>query len=87
MRSHPVEPLAEKVCLPQVVGWHGVGYSMPLGADVAALEARGIPLMLPGAANSTAVAEQTLALMLAVARKVLLGFERIVALYCRSSTL
>ena len=37
--------------------------------DVNALRARGIPLLLPGAANAVAVAEQTMLHMLAVARK------------------
>lgn len=48
------------------VSWHGVGFDP---VDVAALRARGIPLLLPGSANSTAVAEQTMMHMLSVARK------------------
>eukprot|EP01048_Picozoa_sp_COSAG05_P018807 COSAG05_NODE_2821_length_2603_cov_2.439696_3_plen_235_part_00 len=50
----------------QVVGWHGVGFDP---VDVPALQARKIPLLLPGAANSVSVAEQTLMMMLVVARK------------------
>ena len=50
----------------QAVSWHGVGFDP---VDVAALKARGIPLLLPGSANSTAVAEQTMMHMLGVARK------------------
>jgi phosphoglycerate dehydrogenase-like enzyme len=50
----------------QAVSWHGVGFDP---VDVEALKARGIPLLLPGSANSTAVAEQTMMHMLSVARK------------------
>ena len=50
----------------QAVSWHGVGFDP---VDVAALKARGIPLLLPGSAYSTAVAEQTMMHMLGVARK------------------
>ena len=53
----------------KAVGWHGVGFDP---VDVTALEARGIPLLLPGAANAVAVAEQAMALMLAVSRKIVL---------------
>ena len=51
----------------QVVSRHGVGYD---AVDVQALNARGIPLAIVGDVNSRAVAEHTLMLMLAVARKV-----------------
>lgn len=50
----------------QIVSRHGVGYD---AVDVAALNARGIPLCIVGDVNSRAVAEHTLMLMLAVARK------------------
>ena len=50
----------------RAVSWHGVGFDP---VDVSALKARGIPLLLPGSANSTAVAEQTMMHMLSVARK------------------
>jgi D-3-phosphoglycerate dehydrogenase len=51
----------------RVVSRFGVGYD---AVDVAALTARGIPLTIVGEANSTSVAEQTFALMLAAARRV-----------------
>lgn len=50
----------------RVVSRFGVGYD---NVDVAALTARGIPLTIVGEANSTSVAEQTFALMLAAARR------------------
>ncbi len=50
----------------RVVSRFGVGYD---NVDVAALTARGIPLTIVGDANSTSVAEQTFALMLAAARR------------------
>ena len=50
----------------QIVSRHGVGYD---AVDVAALNARRIPLSVVGDVNSRAVAEHTLMLMLAVARK------------------
>lgn len=49
-----------------IVSRHGVGYD---AVDVAALNARGIPLCIVGDVNSRAVAEHTLMLMLATARK------------------
>lgn len=49
-----------------VVSRHGVGYD---AVDVAALTARRIPLCIVGDVNSRAVAEHTLMLMLAVARR------------------
>ena len=67
MRTTPLS--AETVALAhrlRAVAWHGVGFDP---VDVDALKARGIPLLLPGSANSTAVAEQTMMHMLAVARK------------------
>jgi D-3-phosphoglycerate dehydrogenase / 2-oxoglutarate reductase len=51
----------------KIVSRHGVGYD---AVDVAALTARKIPLAIVGDVNSRAVAEHTLALMLAAARKV-----------------
>jgi len=50
----------------KIVSRHGVGYD---AVDVAALNARKIPLCIVGDVNSRAVAEHTLMLMLAVARK------------------
>jgi len=50
----------------QIVSRHGVGYD---AVDVAALNARGIPLAIVGDVNSRAVAEHTLMLMLAAARR------------------
>ena len=49
-----------------IVSRHGVGYD---AVDVAALNARAIPLAIVGDVNSRAVAEHTLMLMLAVARR------------------
>lgn len=51
----------------KVVSRHGVGYD---AVDVAALNARRIPLCIVGDVNSRAVAEHTLMLMLAAARRV-----------------
>ncbi len=50
----------------KIVSRHGVGYD---AVDVKALNARGIPLAIVGDVNSRAVAEHTLMLMLATARK------------------
>lgn len=50
----------------RIVSRHGVGYD---AVDVAALNARRIPLAIVGDVNSRAVAEHTLMLMLAVARQ------------------
>ncbi len=50
----------------RVVSRYGVGYD---NVDVAALTARGIPLAIVGDANAVTVAEITLGLMLAVARR------------------
>ena len=51
----------------KIVSRHGVGYD---AVDVKALNDRKIPLTIVGDVNSRAVAEHTLALMLAVARRV-----------------
>ena len=51
----------------RIVSRHGVGYD---AVDVAALNARKIPLCIVGDVNSRAVAEHTLMLMLAAARRV-----------------
>ena len=51
----------------QVVSRHGVGYD---SVDATALTARRIPLAVVGDVNSRAVAEQTFALMLALAKRV-----------------
>jgi D-3-phosphoglycerate dehydrogenase len=67
MRTTPLQ--ADTIAMAkqlQAVSWHGVGFDP---VDVDALKARGIPLLLPGSANSTAVAEQTMMHMLSVARK------------------
>ena len=50
----------------KIVSRHGVGYD---AVDVAALNARQIPLTIVGDVNSRAVAEHTLMLMLAAARR------------------
>lgn len=52
----------------QIVSRHGVGYD---AVDIAALNARGIPLAIVGDVNSQSVAEQTLMLMLALAKRTL----------------
>lgn len=67
MRTTPLQ--ADTIAMAKrlvAVSWHGVGFDP---VDVEALKARGIPLLLPGSANSTAVAEQTMMHMLSVARK------------------
>lgn len=51
----------------KIVSRHGVGYD---AVDVEALSARGIPLCIVGDVNSRAVAEHTLMLMLAAARRI-----------------
>ena len=51
----------------RIVARHGVGYE---AVDVDALSARNIPLALVGDVNSVAVAEHTLSLMLALAKRV-----------------
>jgi D-3-phosphoglycerate dehydrogenase / 2-oxoglutarate reductase len=50
----------------KIVSRHGVGYD---AVDVKALDARGIPLCIVGDVNSRAVAEHTLMMMLAAARR------------------
>ena len=50
----------------KIVARHGVGYE---AVDVPALTAQKIPLALVGNVNATAVAEHTLAMMLAMAKK------------------
>jgi D-3-phosphoglycerate dehydrogenase / 2-oxoglutarate reductase len=52
----------------KIVSRHGVGYD---AVDVKALSARNIPLTIVGDVNSGAVAEHTLMLMLAAARRVI----------------
>ena len=51
----------------RIVSRHGVGYD---SVDVAALDARGIPLTIVGDVNGRTVAEHTLALMLALAKRI-----------------
>ena len=53
----------------RIVSRHGVGYD---AVDVPALDARGIPLAIIGDVNSRPVAEHTVALMLALAKRVTL---------------
>lgn len=53
----------------KIVARHGVGYE---AVDVNALTVRRIPLALVGDVNSGAVAEHTLALMLAIAKRIVL---------------
>ena len=52
----------------KIVSRHGVGYD---AIDVAALTARGIPLTVVGDVNAQSVAEQTLTLMLAAAKRLI----------------
>jgi D-3-phosphoglycerate dehydrogenase / 2-oxoglutarate reductase len=54
----------------RVVSRHGVGYD---AVDLAALNARGIPLAIVGDANSRAVAEHAMALMLAAEKEIVAG--------------
>ncbi len=54
----------------RVVARHGVGYD---AVDVAALDARGIPLAIVGEVNAGAVAEHTLMLMLAAIKRLVAG--------------
>lgn len=54
----------------RIVSRHGVGYD---AVDVAALNARGIPLCIVGDVNSVSVAEHALMLMLAAAKRVILA--------------
>ncbi len=67
IRTQPMTA-AEVALAPKlkVVSRHGVGYD---AVDVAALNARSIPLVIVGDVNSRAVAEHTLMLMLAAARR------------------
>ena len=67
IRTQPMTA-AEIVLAPKlkIVSRHGVGYD---AVDVSALNARNIPLTIVGDVNSRAVAEHTLMLMLAVARR------------------
>ncbi len=51
----------------RIVSRHGVGYD---AVDVAALDARNIPLTIVGDVNAAAVAEHTLAFLLALAKQV-----------------
>lgn len=54
----------------KAVARHGVGYD---NVDVATLTARGIPLLIVGDANAKPVAEHTLAMMLALTRRLPAG--------------
>lgn len=67
LRTQPLTAAdIETAPLLKIVARHGVGYDV---VDTAALDARGIPLAIVGDVNSRAVAEHTLMLMLAVARR------------------
>ena len=67
VRLFPVtaEVIAQSPCL-KVIGRHGVGYDT---VDIAAATASGIPVVYTPQANSNAVAEHALTLMLTVARR------------------
>lgn len=67
LRTQPftAETIAKAPML-KIASRHGVGYD---AVDVKALSARGIPLTIVGDVNSRAVAEHTLMLMLACARR------------------
>jgi len=68
VRTTPINiPLLDEAGKLKLVARHGVGYD---AVNVAALTERGIPLALVGDVNSNAVAEHTLALMLALAKRV-----------------
>jgi D-3-phosphoglycerate dehydrogenase / 2-oxoglutarate reductase len=68
LRTQPLQAdLIEKSPNLKIVSRHGVGYD---AVDVAALNSRKIPLAIVGDVNSRAVAEHTLSLMLAAARRV-----------------
>ena len=64
-QSLPAETIARAVRL-KIVSRHGVGYD---AVDVAALNARGIPLAIVGDVNSRPVAEHAMAMLLALAKK------------------
>ena len=64
--------MIETAPLLRIVSRHGVGYD---AVDVPALDARGIPLATVGDVNSHSVAEHTLALILALAKRVTLYDE------------
>ena len=69
LRTQPLsaETLATAPRL-KIVSRHGVGYD---SVDVPALTARGIPLTVVGDVNAQSVAEQTLTLMLAAAKRLI----------------
>lgn len=64
----PASVIAEAPGL-RIVSRHGVGYD---AVELEALNARGIPLTIIGDVNSSAVAEHTLMLMLALSKRVLI---------------
>lgn len=73
IRTQPLPAaFVEKAPRLGIVSRHGVGYD---SVDVAALNARGIPLAVVGDVNSRAVAEHAVMLMLAAARRTVL-FDR-----------
>jgi D-3-phosphoglycerate dehydrogenase len=68
LRTQPLQAdLIAKSTNLKIVSRHGVGYD---AVDVATLNTRKIPLAIVGDVNSRAVAEHTLSLMLAAARRV-----------------
>lgn len=68
VRMTPIdEELLEAAPRLRIVSRHGVGYDT---VDVAALTRRGIPLTVTGDVNSGAVAEHTMALILALAKRI-----------------
>jgi D-3-phosphoglycerate dehydrogenase len=68
VRMTPIDkPLIAAAPRLKIVSRHGVGYDT---VDAAALAERGIPLSVTGDVNSGAVAEHALALMLALAKRV-----------------
>lgn len=68
VRMTPIDrPLIEAAPRLKIVSRHGVGYDT---VDAAALAEHGIPLSVTGDVNSGAVAEHALALMLALAKRV-----------------
>lgn len=69
IRTQPVtEEILVGAARLKIVSRHGVGYD---AIDVAALEARGIPLVIVGDVNSRTVAEHAMMLMLAASKRLL----------------
>lgn len=69
IRTQPMSAVSiAKAAKLQIVSRHGVGYD---AIDVAALNARGIPLCIVGDVNSVSVAEHAMMLILASAKRVI----------------